>query len=52
VVLTARKLVRLVAALLRAGALYQSQDRKGGSTPPPVARPRPQRWAPLVCSAS
>lgn len=52
VVLTARKLVRLVDALLRAGVVYQPQDGKGGRTQPHMARPRPQRRAPLVSSAS
>jgi transposase len=52
VVLTARKLVRLVDALLRAGALYQPQDRKEGQTAPHAARPQPQRRARLVPSAS
>jgi transposase len=51
VVLTARKLVRLVDALLRAGALYQTQDRKGGRTRPHAARPQPQKRARLVTSA-
>jgi transposase len=51
-VLTARKLVRLVDALLRAGALYQPQDRKEGQTRPHAARPRPHRRARLVASAS
>ena len=52
VVLTARKLVRLVDALLRAGAVYQPQDRKEGQTTPHAARPRPHRRARLVASAS
>jgi transposase len=52
VVLTARKLVRLVDALLRAGALYQPQDQKGGRTLPHAARPRPHKRARLVASAS
>ena len=51
-VLTARKLVRLVDALLRAGAVYQPQDRKEGQTTPHAARPRPHRRARLVASAS
>jgi len=55
-VLTARKLVRLVDHLLRAGALYQPpesrRDQKEVPTPPHAARPRPQRRAPLVPSAS
>jgi len=51
-VLTARKLVRLVDALLRAGALYQPQDRKEGQTRPHTARPRPQQRARLAASAS
>jgi transposase len=53
-VLTARKLVRLVDALLRAGALYrppeERQDRKG-RTPPAGRRPdrqRPRRQAAAV----
>jgi hypothetical protein len=52
VVLTARKLVRLVDALLRASAVYQPQDRKEGHTTPHAARPRPHKRAPLVSSAS
>jgi transposase len=56
-VLTARKLVRLVDHLLRASALYQlpaqRQDRKEEQrTLPHAARPRPQRRTPLVQSAS
>ena len=51
VVLTARKLVRLVDALLRASAVYQPQDRKEGHTTPHAARPRPHKRAPLVSSA-
>jgi transposase len=51
-VLTARKLVRLVDALLRASAVYQPQDRKEGHTTPHAARPRPHKRAPLVSSAS
>ena len=51
VVLTARKLVRLLDALLRAGALYQPQDRKEGQTPPHTARPQPQRRARLAAAA-
>jgi transposase len=51
-VLTARKLVRLVDALLRAGAVYQPQDRKEGQTRPHTARPRPHRRARLAPSAS
>jgi transposase len=50
-VLTARKLVRLVDALLRAGAVYQAQDRKEGQTRPHAARPRPHRRARLAPSA-
>jgi Transposase IS116/IS110/IS902 family len=49
--LTARKLVRLVDALLRAGAVYQAQDRKEGQTHPHAARPRPHRRARLAPSA-
>lgn len=52
VVLTARKLVRLIDALLRAGALYQPQDRKEGQTAPHAARPRPQRRARMAAAAS
>ena len=51
-VLTARKLVRLVDALLRAGALYQAQDRKEGQTRPHMARPRPHRRTPVVPAAT
>ncbi len=51
-VLTARKLVRLIDALLRAGALYQPQDRKEGQTHPHTARPRPHHRVQLVPSAS
>jgi transposase len=51
-VLTARKLVRLVDALLRAGVVYRGQDRKEGQTRPHAARPRPHRRARLVSSAS
>jgi transposase len=51
-VLTARKLVRLVDALLRAGALYQPQDRKEGQTVPHAARPRPHQRARLASTAS
>lgn len=55
-VLTARKLVRLVDHLLRAGAVYQPpaqrQDRKEGQTPPRAARPRPARRHRLATSAS
>jgi transposase len=51
-VLTARKLVRLVDALLRAGAVYHEQDRKEGQTRPHAARPRPHRRARLAPSAS
>jgi transposase len=56
-VLTARKLVRLIDRLLRAGALYQPppsrQDQKEvPRTLPHAARPRPQRRARLVPSAS
>jgi transposase len=51
-VLTARTLVRLVDALLRAGAVYQAQDRKEGQTRPHAARPRPHRRARLAPSAS
>ena len=55
-VLTARKLVRLVDALLRAGAVYQSpqgrQDRKEGQTRPHTARPRRQRHTPVVPAAT
>jgi transposase len=51
-VLSARKLVRLVDALLRAGTLYQPQDRKEGQTQPHTARPRPHRRVRLAASAS
>jgi transposase len=51
-VLTARKLVRLVDALLRAGTLYAPQDRKEGGTRPHTARPRPQQRVRLAASAS
>ncbi|MDR3455132.1 MAG: IS110 family transposase [Rhodoferax sp.] len=51
-VLTARKLVRLLDALLRAGALYQPQDRKEGQTLPHAARPRRQQRARLATPAS
>jgi transposase len=56
-VLTARKLVRLVDRLLRAHTLYQlpasRQDRKEEQrTVPHAARPRPQRRTRLVQSAS
>jgi transposase len=49
-VLTARTLVRLLDALLRAGALYQPQDRKEGQTRPHTARPRPQQRVRLAAS--
>jgi transposase len=52
VVLTARKLVRLIDVLLRTGALYHPQDRKGVLTRPHAARPQPHKRAPLVASAS
>ena len=51
-VLTARKLVRLVDALLRAGAVYQAQDRKEGQTRPHMARPRPHRRTPVMPAAT
>jgi transposase len=51
-VLTARKLVRLVDALLRAGAVYHAQDRKEGQTRPHMARPRPHRRTPVVPAAT
>jgi transposase len=54
-VLTARKLVRLVDTLLRAGAVYRSpesrQDRKEDRTPPHAAIPRPQRRSRMAPSA-
>jgi transposase len=54
-VLTARKLVRLVDHLLRTGAVYRPpdsrQDRKEDPTPPHAARPGPQRRARLAPSA-
>jgi transposase len=52
VVLTARKLVRLVDVLLRTGALYHPQDRKEGHTAPHAARPRAHRRARLVTSTN
>ena len=55
-VLTARKLVRLVDALLRTGSVYRSptsgQNQEEVGTTPHAARPRPQRRARLVTSAS
>jgi transposase len=55
-VLTARKLVRLVDALLRTGSVYRpptlTQDQEEVRTTPHAARPRPQRRARLVTSAS
>jgi transposase len=55
-VLTARKLVRLVDALLRTGSVYRTpttaQNQEEVRTPPHAARPRPQRRARLVPSAS
>lgn len=55
-VLTARKLVRLVDALLRTGSVYRSptsdQNQEEVRTAPNAARPRPQRRARLVTSAS
>ena len=51
-VLTARKVVRLGDALLRAGAVYQAQDRKEGQTRPHMARPRPHRRTPVVPAAT
>jgi transposase len=51
-VLTARKLVRLVDALLRAGALYAPQDRKEGQSHPHTARPRPHHRVRLAASAA
>jgi transposase len=55
-VLTARKLVRLVDALLRTGSVYRSptsgQNQEEVRTTPHAARPRPQRRARLVTSAS
>ena len=50
-VLTARQWVRLVAAWLRASAVYQPQDRKAGHPTPHAARPRPHKRAPLVSRA-
>ena len=52
-VLTARKLVRLIDALLRAGTLYHDprQDPKEVRTAPSASRPRPQRRARRVPSA-
>jgi transposase len=51
-VLSARKLVRLIDALLRAGAVYVEQDRKEGQSTPHAARPGPQRRARLASAAS
>ena len=55
-VLTARKLVRLVDALLRTGSVYRSptsdQNQEEVRTTPHAARPRPQRRARLVTSAN
>ncbi len=53
-VLTARKLVRLIDALLRAGTLYKqpTQDRGEVRTQPQAARPRQQRRARHAASAS
>jgi transposase len=55
-VLTARKLVRLVDALLRTGSVYRSpssgQNQEEVRTTPHAARPRPQRRARLATSAS
>jgi transposase len=55
-VLTARKLVRLIDHLLRAGAVYQPPesrpDRKEARTPPHAARPQPQRRTGLAPSAT
>jgi transposase len=54
-VLTARKLVRLIDSLLRDGAVYRPPesrpDQKEATTPPHAARPKPQRRAPLAQSA-
>lgn len=55
-VLTARKLVRLVAHLLRASAVYRPpesrRDLKEDRTRPHAARPRPQRRSRLAPSAT
>jgi transposase len=55
-VLTARKLVRLVDVLLRTGSVYRPstspQNQEEVHTPPHAARPRPHRRARLVPSAS
>jgi hypothetical protein len=55
-VLTARKLVRLVDHRLRAGVVYQPpesrRDQKAVRTLPHAARPRPQRRTRLAPSAS
>lgn len=55
-VLTARKLVRLVDCLLRAGVAYQvpeaRQDQREVSTAPRAARPGPPRRARLMGAAS
>ncbi|MDQ5851241.1 MAG: IS110 family transposase [Chloroflexota bacterium] len=52
-VLTARKLVRLVDALLRAGTVYHEprQDQKEVAPTPSTTRPRPQRRMRRVTSA-
>ena len=54
-VLTARKLVRLVDALLRTGSVYRSassgQNQEEVRTTPHAARPGPHRRARLVTSA-
>ena len=54
-VLTARKLVRLIDSLLRAGAVYQAsearQDQREVLTAPRAARPRPPRRARLAAAA-
>jgi hypothetical protein len=45
-VLTARKLVRLIDVLLREGRIYQLPEQRGGATPatqPHGKRPGPQR---------
>lgn len=55
-VLTARKLVRLIDSLLRAGAAYRSTqsslDHEEVRSQPHAARPQPQRRTRLVAAAS
>jgi transposase len=53
-VLTARKLVRLIDALLRTSTVYREprQDQREVRTPPSTRRPRPNRRGRQVSSAS